>query len=99
MPLRFWSDPDGSRYHRAYKDAILDAKTKELLGLVARRCSARTIAFTDHVVRAGEVGSVRAQVIDALHVALMVDGSITIPQVRRAFDRMRSIPGLRTEVK
>ena len=35
------------------------------------------------------------EVIDALNVALIVGGSITIPHVRRAFARMREIPGLK----
>jgi hypothetical protein len=34
-------------------------------------------------------------VIDALNVALIVGGSITIPHVRRAFARMREIPALK----
>jgi len=50
-------------------------------------------------VRAGEVGWSRGEVIDALNVALVVGGSITIPHVRRAFARMKEIPGLHSEVK
>jgi len=34
-------------------------------------------------------------VIDALNVALVVGGSITIPHVRRAFARMHEIKNLR----
>jgi len=34
-------------------------------------------------------------VIDALNVALIVGGSITIPHVRRAFARMREIASLK----
>ena len=37
----------------------------------------------------------RDEVIDALNVALVVGGSITIPHVRRAFARMREIDGLK----
>jgi hypothetical protein len=46
-------------------------------------------------VRCGEEGWKREQVIDALNVALVVGGSITIPHVRRAFARMREIKGLK----
>ncbi len=42
----------------------------------------------------GEEGWKREEVIDALDVALIVGGSITIPHVRRAFARMREIGGL-----
>jgi hypothetical protein len=47
------------------------------------------------VVRCGEVGWKRDEVIDALNVALVVGGSITIPHVRRAFARMGELEGLR----
>jgi hypothetical protein len=39
------------------------------------------------------------EVIDALNVALVVGGSITILHVRRAFATMREIPGRQHEVK
>jgi hypothetical protein len=35
----------------------------------------------------------RNEVIDALNVAMIVGGSITIPHVRRALARMREIGG------
>ena len=41
----------------------------------------------------------RTEVIDALNVALVVGGSITVPHVRRAFARMREVPGLKPDVK
>ena len=47
------------------------------------------------MVRCGEAGWKRDEVIDALNVALVVGGSITIPHVRRAFARMREVDGLR----
>ncbi len=85
--------------HQAYEDGALDAKTKELLGLVASTVLRCDDCITYHLVRAGEVGWKRAHVIDALNVALVVGGSIAIPHVRRAFARMREIPGLQSEVK
>ena len=85
--------------HQTYEDGALDAKTKELLGLVASTVLRCDDCITYHLVRAGEVGWTRAEVIDALNVALVVGGSITIPHVRRAFARMRDIPDLRNEVK
>ena len=50
--------------------------------------------ITYHLVRCGEEGWRREEVIDALNVALIVGGSITIPHVRRAFARLREIKGL-----
>jgi len=85
--------------HQAYEEGALDAKTKELLGLVASTVLRCDDCITYHLVRAGEVGWKRAQVIDALNVALVVGGSIAIPHVRRDFARMREIPGLQSGVK
>jgi ribonuclease HI len=85
--------------HQTYEPGALDEKTKELLGLVASTVLRCDDCITYHLVRAGETGWSRAEVIDALNVALVVGGSITIPHVRRAFKRMREIPGLQAEVK
>ncbi len=85
--------------HQAYEDGALDTKTKELLGLVASTVLRCGDCITYHLVRAGGLGWGRTEVIDALNVALLVGGSITIPHVRRAFSRMREVPGLQPEVK
>ena len=73
----------------------LAAKTKELLGLVASAVLRCDDCITYHLVRSAEEGWTREEVIDALNVALIVGGSITIPHVRRAFARMREINGLK----
>ena len=80
--------------HQAYQDGPLGTKTKELLGLVASAVLRCDDCITYHLVRCGEQGWNRSEVIDALNVALVVGGSITIPHVRRAFARMREIDGL-----
>ncbi len=81
--------------HQAYESGALDTKTKELLGLVASAVLRCDDCITYHLVRCGEEGWKRDQVIDALNVALIVGGSIVIPHARRAFARMREIPGLK----
>ena len=80
--------------HQAYEPGPLGTKTKELLGLVASAVLRCDDCITYHLVRAGEEGWSRDEVVDALNVALVVGGSITIPHVRRAFARMREIPAL-----
>src|SRR5690606_10025474 len=63
----------------AYRDGALDARTKELLGLVASavlRCDA---CITYHIETAVDQGWSDAEIIDALNVALVVGGTITIP--------------------
>jgi ribonuclease HI len=85
--------------HQAYEPGPLDTKTKELLGLAASTVLRCDDCITYHLVRCGEVGWRRGEVIDALNVALVVGGSIAIPHVRRAFARMREIQGLQAEVE
>ena len=81
--------------HQAYEPGALDTKTKEMLGLVASCVLRCDDCITYHLVRCGEEKWTRGEVIDALNVALVVGGSITIPHVRRAFARMREIEGLK----
>ena len=81
--------------HQAYEAGALPTKLKELLGLVASTVLRCDDCITYHLVRCGEEGWKREEVIDALNVALIVGGSIAIPHVRRAFARMREIKGLK----
>ncbi|HEU5409968.1 MAG TPA: carboxymuconolactone decarboxylase family protein [Candidatus Acidoferrales bacterium] len=81
--------------HQAYEPGALPTKTKELLGLVASAVLRCDDCITYHLLRCGEEGWKRDEVIDALNVALVVGGSILIPHVRRAFARMREIPALK----
>lgn len=85
--------------HQAYEPGALDTRVKELLGLVASMVLRCDDCISYHLVRCGEVGWNREEVIDALNVATVVGGSITIPHLRRAFSRMREIQGLAPEVK
>jgi AhpD family alkylhydroperoxidase len=81
--------------HQAYEPGALGTKNKELLGLVASAVLRCDDCITYHLVRCAEEGWTRSEVIDALNVALIVGGSITIPHVRRAFGRMREIDALK----
>ena len=81
--------------HQAYEPGPLGSKTKELLGLVASAVLRCDDCITYHLVRCAEEGWKREEVIDALNVALIVGGSITIPHVRRAFARMREVEQLK----
>jgi ribonuclease HI len=80
--------------HQCYQPGALDEKTKELCGLVASTVLRCDDCITYHLLRCGQVGWKRAEVIDALNVALIVGGSITIPHIRRAFARMREVDSL-----
>lgn len=71
---------------RAYDKGTLNVKTKELLGLVASTVLRCNDCITYHVIRCVKEGFSDEELFEALNVALVVGGSITIPHVRRAVD-------------
>ena len=78
---------------RTYEPGALDAKTKELLGLVASLVLRCDDCVTYHVVRCREEGVTRAELFETLSVGLIVGGSITIPHMRRAVARWGELEG------
>jgi AhpD family alkylhydroperoxidase len=82
---------DASVYH----DGALDKKTKELLGLTASTVLRCNDCILYHVLECVKAGVTDAEFREAMSVALVVGGSITIPHLRYAFDmmeRVRCIP-------
>ena len=74
-----------------YKDGALDARTKELLGLVAS-CVLRCGDCIDyHLIQCVKLGFGDQELYEALNVALVVGGSIFIPHMRRAFDTIETL--------
>ena len=71
---------------RVYKKGALDAKTKELLGLVASTVLRCSECITYHVIRCVQEDVSDAEFFEALDVALIVGGSIMTPHLRRAVD-------------
>jgi len=70
----------------AYRDGALDAKTKELLGLVASTVLRCNDCIDYHLVQCVEAGWRDEELYDALNVALIVGGSIVIPHLRHAVE-------------
>jgi len=68
-----------------YRDGALDAKTKELLGLVASLVLRCDDCITYHIIRANEVKVSDTEFDEVMSVGLVVGGSITIPHIRRAY--------------
>jgi AhpD family alkylhydroperoxidase len=71
---------------RAYEKGALDVKTKELMGLVASTVLRCNDCIAYHVIRCIQEGASDAELFEALSIALIVGGSITIPHMRRAVD-------------
>ncbi len=76
---------------RTYEDGALDARTKELLGLAASMVLRCDDCVTYHIVRCAEEGAGDDEIMEAMNVALVVGGSIVIPHLRRAVDRLAEI--------
>jgi AhpD family alkylhydroperoxidase len=76
---------------QAYEDGALDKRTKELLGLVASIVLRCDDCITYHIKQSIGAGVTRPELIDAFNVALVVGGSITIPHLRRAIDRLDQV--------
>ncbi len=70
----------------AYKDGALDARTKELLGLVASAVLRCNDCIDYHLLQCVELGFSDDELYEALNVALVVGGSIVIPHLRHAFE-------------
>jgi AhpD family alkylhydroperoxidase len=77
---------------RTYEKGALDAKTKELLGLVASMVLRCDDCITYHLVRCREEGVTDAELYEAFSVALVVGGSIVVPHLRRAVARLEDLP-------
>ncbi|MFU8811743.1 MAG: carboxymuconolactone decarboxylase family protein [Balneolaceae bacterium] len=67
-----------------YRDGELDGKTKELLGLVASAVLRCNDCIDYHLEQCAKAGYTKAELIDALNVAMVVGGSIVIPHFRHA---------------
>src|ERR1700704_219989 len=73
---------------QAYEAGALDKRTKELMGLTASIVLRCDDCITYHIRQCAGVGVNRDQFLDAFNVALVVGGSITIPHLRRAIERV-----------
>ncbi len=78
---------------QAYEDGALDKRTKELMGLAASMVLRCDDCITYHLVRCKEEGVTDEQLLEAFNVGLVVGGSIVIPHLRRAVERMDQVLG------
>ena len=76
---------------QAYEAGALPAKTKELLGLVASMVLRCDECVSYHLIRCREEGVTREEFYEAFDVALVVGGSIVIPHLRLAAERLEAL--------
>ena len=77
--------------HDMYGDGALPVKMKELMGMVASTVLRCNDCISYHLIESIKQGATREEIVDALGIALVVGGSITIPHVRHAMAFMETI--------
>ncbi len=72
--------------NKAYINGALDAKTKELMGLVASMVLRCNDCIFYHIDRSITEGATKQELYESFNIALIVGGSIVIPHLRYAFE-------------
>lgn len=72
--------------NQTYQEGALDAKTKEMLGLVASMVLRCDDCIRYHLGQCKSLGMTRNELFDIFSVANLVGGSICIPHTRRALE-------------
>jgi AhpD family alkylhydroperoxidase len=69
-----------------YMDGALDAKTKEMLGLVASMVLRCDDCIKYHIEQCHKLGVTKDEIFEIYSVANVVGGTIVIPHMRRAVE-------------
>jgi AhpD family alkylhydroperoxidase len=75
----------------AYQEGALNAKTKEMLGLVASMVLRCDDCIRYHLNQCHKLGVTDAEAREVFSIALVVGGSIVIPHLRRAEEFWQSL--------
>jgi len=70
----------------AFQAGALDAKTKELLGLVASTVLRCDDCIKYHLETCFKEGLKKEEITEALSIATLVGGTVVIPHLRRAYE-------------
>jgi AhpD family alkylhydroperoxidase len=68
----------------AYSDGALPGRTKELLGLTSSLVLRCDDCIAWHVYQCAELRIPTAEMVEAMGIAMLVGGTITVPHVRKA---------------
>jgi AhpD family alkylhydroperoxidase len=74
--------------NKAYVNGALDAKTKEMMGLVASMVLRCNDCILYHLDRAVGEKAMRQELYESFNIALIVGGSIVIPHLRFAMEQL-----------
>lgn len=93
LPIRRFFTIDA----RAYEDGALDARSKEIGGLIGSMVLRCDDCIAYHLIRCKELGLTGEQLFEAFNVALVVGGSVVIPNLRRAVELLDELDGGRED--
>lgn len=77
--------------NKAYINGALPAKTKELMGLSASMVLRCNDCILYHIDRSIQEGATEQELYETFNIALIVGGSIVIPHLRFAVEKMDEI--------
>lgn len=77
--------------NKAYVDGALSVKTKELMGLSSSMVLRCNDCILYHIDRAIQEGASQQELYETFNVALIIGGSIIIPHLRYAVEKMDEI--------
>lgn len=77
--------------NKAYVEGALPVKMKELMGLVASMVLRCNDCILYHIDRSVQEGATKDELYEAFNIALIVGGSIVIPHLRYAVEKMDEI--------
>ncbi len=77
--------------NKAYVEGALNAKTKELMGLAVSMALRCNDCILYHIDRSIQEGATQHELYETFNVALIVGGSIVIPHLRYAVEKMDEI--------
>ena len=73
---------------KAYHQGHIPEKYKEMMGLVASMVLRCNDCILYHLDQSVEQGNSREEIYEAMNIALVVGGSIVIPHLRYAFEKL-----------
>jgi ribonuclease HI len=72
--------------HNVYLEGSIPAKYKELMGLATSTVLRCDDCIHYHIIQSYRLGATRHEQEEAINIALVVGGSITVPHLRRAYE-------------
>ncbi len=81
----------------AFKEGHLDAKTKELLGLVASTVLRCDDCVKYHLETCFKEGISKEEVMETLSIATLIGGTIVIPHLRKAYEFWEELELMKNE--